>query len=343
MKVSQIVRNLIHDDPNNVERSKPYLDIDVANNYADYEIGAQDFIYGNTTLVFSGPPLLRQAIKEPDYIFQVGVTTSMNISQNRAYIPWDEFGYAYTRSIPSKVQNSITMGKMHTTSGNLLAALYRWLVRFMIQSKDDTRFKAYPGAPPTDDLNQPTEEAVPLLSAYQNQLMNMGSELFCIPFGLLIIQLDGNFDIQTTRYAERCKIPVYTEAIGADSPVIQESTQLACTRILPATGLTVSTRAKSPYILPGPEDPIRTILSITADRIKDYIRTKAYAVIDNIPGISDETRITLKRKVNEALEAAEDFTNIKEIERIITDILNVGTFGGVQIKLDLEDILQGRF
>lgn len=244
MKISALLRDLLP------EQKLDLQSLDISNRVAGDETSALDFIYGDTTMLFSGPPLLSQARKYPDLIAQVGASTSISINQRRNDVGWDEFGYKYTRSIPGKIQNSISIGKIHTSKSSGLSSMYKWLAKLMKgQKQDDAVFISAPGNDP-----EATASKEPL-SGYSDQMFNLSSEMFCIPFGLFLVQLDGNLDIRLTRYAENCKLPALSEGYSSE-PASAENLMISCTRIIPATGLKVSTKKiTKPYSLPGPGIP----------------------------------------------------------------------------------------
>lgn len=223
----------------------PLLDLDPYNNYSDgRELSGGDFINGENTFIFSGPPLLDHMIKYPKYVYPIGNTMSFSISQNRGYIPLTEFGSQDTRHIPSKMNYNITMSRVLDAHQDLGYCLYRWQVAISKDRKaTGMEFSKLPG-------HNPLKTQVPTFDEYKH-FFSLNSELFLCPFGLLVVQLDGYNNIKVAGYAENCKIPNKSLQLSAN-PTTDEPISILVTRLKPALGLKLSTKAKKNYTLKAP-------------------------------------------------------------------------------------------
>lgn len=246
MKLETLLNSLGSSEQNSISS------FDVANRFADVDLTGGDFVGSSNVLVFSGPPLLDQALKNKEILRPVGLINSLGISVNKQYFPWTEMGYKYMRAVPHKISYNLNMGRLIASSGDIMFALYQWAIvqmkrRGLIDA--NINFSEEVGVNPED----PNSNAK--LDSFTH-FHNLGSEFFNMPFGLLLISMNNYYKVLSTEYVELCKVLGKGKQIS-DSPITMENIQILATRIRPAKGLKVSSASssgkKKPYYVITPE------------------------------------------------------------------------------------------
>lgn len=230
------------------------------------EITPGEFISGENIFVFAGPPLLEQAVRSQDYLLPVGTCTVLNLQEQKQYLSWEEFGYKYTRHVPNKIAYAFSINKINTTQGDILHSFYAWAVKFMADAKRNTAvFTDAPGMAMGADSTDITR---------YNQFTNFGSEFFNSPFGILLAVVNNYYDLVKAQYIECCKFPARSTLFQAGGPGLEEAGQILCTRVRPAVGIRLGTKAKKPFTIAPP--PSAVDASNAANRAEDE------TVLDNL-------------------------------------------------------------
>lgn len=243
MQLSQVLKGVLTEK----EAKGRLLKIDPRNSSVGSDLTANDFIYGDTTALFAGPPLLEQARRFPQFVIPMGNTTTLGITEVKEYAPWREFGFNGERAVPGKTRYSINIDKILDNQKDLITSCYSWMVEV---SKARSNQKMVFFRPPGAKVNASSTNTDQDLSAY-GHVSDFGSELLNIPFGMLIVQLDSWNNIKVAGYAQICKIPQRSSSYSSN-PVTAQQSQIMVTRIIPATGMKVGTPPKITYKLAAP-------------------------------------------------------------------------------------------
>ena len=82
-------------------------------------------------------------------------------------------------------------------------------------------------------INQINPHDVKLPPGYENIFLNLASDLFDQPVGLLLYFKDSNYDTVGANYLEYCYVPVHGIGADANGVVIQEDVTVQFERLTP--------------------------------------------------------------------------------------------------------------
>jgi len=197
------------------------------------------FVTGALTLIAAGPPRLAQmggslqsaagAIdgEAADIVFPIGVTQNINHSQNKSFMRIWELGSERSYFIGGRTVGQLALSRVFYHGASLLRVLYAYYkdergriqVPWMFQNQ---------GA-----LNMMNEHDVIVPPGYENLFLNLASDLFNQPIGLLIYMKDSNIKTMGAIYLEGCYIPNHTWATDAQGTIVQETVAVQYERVMP--------------------------------------------------------------------------------------------------------------
>jgi hypothetical protein len=234
--------------------------LDPFNRYAEIDLSINDYINYQTCLLFSGPPRLLDVIKNREMVKPVGLCINFFLQSEKKYVVWDELNSDEERHIPGKTRISMQLGRIMTNHNSLLYALYRWLTVTLLtkEKQQDSNlglgqllpFINYPGfATRQANSSYPPDSDKAFAHNRSNRhYHNLHSELFHMPFGFLVVKLDGFLNLVDAIYVENCKVRVNNFSIQ-DAPLIVENASILCSKVRPANGLTLKTITQSEFNL----------------------------------------------------------------------------------------------
>ena len=186
------------------------------------------------TLLAAGPPRISSYggalgtalyLSEDDTViaYPVGMTQQVGLSQNRQFSRFWEVGSERSYFISGRTMQQMTLSRVYYHGPSLLRVLYAYY--------DDgltvTSLLAGSWA-----LN-PNPHQVQNAAGYQNLFMNLASDLFAQPVGLMLYMKDSNFETIGAGYCESCVIPNHTLMTDAQGTVVQENVALQFERVVP--------------------------------------------------------------------------------------------------------------
>lgn len=186
-----------------------------------YERFSQFSASPDTTLMFAGPARYTGLSDSTADLIPIGLTDGIQYGASASLARLYEIGSNRAFFTRGKTVSSISFGRMLADNGNILHALSRNAYRPLMNIDG---MKAG-GA----DVPSP------------NIMMNLDSEYFAVPFGLLLVfktrggDSDGYGKTLTAVYLEYCMIEGYNFSINAQSPVIVEGVSLQYDRPVPVS------------------------------------------------------------------------------------------------------------
>jgi len=186
-----------------------------------YERFSQFSASPDTTALFAGPARYTGLAGDGASLIPIGLADGIGFQSQSGIQPLYEIGSNRTFFTRGKTTHSMTMGKMLADQRNILAALSA---------------AAYRPLMATDGSKSPGAE-----SPNPDIMMKLDSEFFAVPFGLLMVfktrggGSDGYGKALTALYLEYCMFANYGFNIASQSPVIQESVNLAFDRPVPVS------------------------------------------------------------------------------------------------------------
>ncbi len=238
--------------PNNVAKQDSMFSLDPANRNAEFALSPGDYVTGETTALFSGPPTLFQALQNTEALKPVGMCTGLQVQVNNNLIPWVELNARYARSIIGRTSSSLVLARLAQNHNSLLYSLYRWSTALLLTQKNYHQenfalseiysFSEAPGyhTAQADSRFAPGSKEVYMQNKSNRQFNNLGSEYFRQPFGLAILEMDQFYNIVGVMYAQNCKVTTWGKSYSGSNPV-SENTQISCTNIVAGNGLQFAT------------------------------------------------------------------------------------------------------
>lgn len=183
---------------------------------------------GEATILFSGPPVLNpsgaNAQNISELLVPIGAVQNFNDTQVPRIVPFNEMGSVLERQAGGTPQTQAQLGRVLTYHSNLAHAMYAWIAKIS-------------GDKPTQFMFAPGETSGP----GKAHLTSMFSDLFRMPFGMLLVTVTAGGNIVSKEYYERCLIAQFGKTIQAGNPLIVEQMAMRVTRKVPADNITLNT------------------------------------------------------------------------------------------------------
>jgi hypothetical protein len=198
------------------------------------------FVAGNFIGLFAGPPRLATvggavtagvAVANParaaQLVYPIGITQNFNLSQNMQLARIFELGSDRSYFIPGRVVGQIGLGRVLYHGPSLLRVLYAYYQDLVPSTIVEALF------PNVGASTMPNPHDVVVPAGYENFYINLASDLFSQPFGLLAVMRDSNQDTYGAVYAEACYIPNHSFSVDSQGVVIQEQVGIQYELLVP--------------------------------------------------------------------------------------------------------------
>ena len=174
----------------------------------------------DTTILFAGPARYTGLGDSTSVLIPIGLTDGLQFSSNAQLARLYEIGSNRAFFTRGKTISAITFSKMLADQQNILNALSAAAYRPLLNADG---FKA-PGA----------------VSPNPSIMMNLDSEFFAVPFGILLVFKTrgggtGTGKILSALYLEYCMFENYSFSIAATAPVIAEGISIQFDRPVPVS------------------------------------------------------------------------------------------------------------
>lgn len=199
------------------------------------------FMSGAYTVICAGPPRLANvggpealgaaltagSTAEDMLAYPIGVVQNFNLSHNMQVNRIFELGSVRSYHIPGRVMGQIGLGRVLYHGPSLLRVLYAYYQDIIPPTFVNPVF-ANAGA-----AAMPNPHDVIIPPGYENIFLNLASDLFTQPVGLLTLMKDSNEDTLGAGYFESCYIPNHSIATDAMGTLIQEQCAIQFERMVP--------------------------------------------------------------------------------------------------------------
>lgn len=190
------------------------------------------------TLIAAGPPRITEYggaafaqiafSGQQGVAFPIGSVQNMNLSQNRQFNRFWEIGSERSYFISGRTMQQMTLARVLYHGPSLLRVLYAYYTDAVPPTVVEPLY-ANAGAfiaNPHDVIMTP---------GYETLFINLASDLFSQPIGLLIYLKDTNLENLGAMYCETCQIPNHTFMTDAQGTVIQESAAVQFEQVVPVS------------------------------------------------------------------------------------------------------------
>jgi hypothetical protein len=198
------------------------------------------FLSAAFTLLAAGPPRLANiggatgvaaALSADgagqDFAMPIGVVQNVNLSHNRSFARFWELGSERSYFISGRTVGQLGLSRVMYHGPSLLRMLYAYYQDLLPPTVVPFVFPN----PGIATVANPHNVKIP--PGYENLYLNLASDLFSQPVGLLMYFRDSNEDTVGAIYLEECYIPSHTIATDAGGTVIQESVAMQFERAVP--------------------------------------------------------------------------------------------------------------
>lgn len=218
-------------------------------NWAPYSSHVQgglkegNFLNGQFILICAGPPFFSQVDLSGDgssLVYPIGLTQNVALSQNKAISRIFEIGSDRSYFISGRSVGQLSLGRVVYHGPSLLRALYAY---YDTSTEGDvTAFKMESLTGKTDGGVNPFTEgggthaglhSVKVPPGYDNMFLNLASDLFSQPMGLMLLFKDNQENTVSSVYLDQCYIPQHSIAVDAQGLIIQESVGIQYEKMVP--------------------------------------------------------------------------------------------------------------
>jgi hypothetical protein len=212
--------------------------------YTNYvQAGLVDGTYANAgyTMLAAGPPRIAniggnaaiagavsgngQAANQ--IVFPIGIVQNFNLSHTRQFSRIFEIGSERSYFIGGRTVGQIGLGRIYYWGASLLRILYAYYQNLIPPTLIPAMFPNAGAAA----MSNPHDVIIP--PGYDNIFVNLASDLFTQPVGILMYVRDINLDTLAAVYFEACYLPNHSWATDAQGVLIQESVAVQFERAVP--------------------------------------------------------------------------------------------------------------
>lgn len=212
--------------------------------YTNYvQSGMVDGAYANAgfTLLAAGPPRIAniggaaafaQAVSGAgeaanQIVFPIGIVQNFNLSHTRQFSRIFEIGSERSYFIGGRTVGQLGLARIYYHGASLLRVLYSYYSDLIPPTVVPPMF---PNAGAQTQSN-PHDVIIP--PGYENIYLNLASDLFAQPIGILMYMRDVNQDALGAMYFEACYLPNHSWQTDSQGVLIQESVAVQFERGVP--------------------------------------------------------------------------------------------------------------
>ena len=190
---------------------------------------------GAFTLIAAGPPRLLSGpigqLKGQALTYPIGLVQNFSLSHNRQFSRIFELGSERSYFISGRTTGQISLGRVLYHGPSILRALYATYR----DTEGDVTVNAFDAMGAAADAYNDAinKHDVKIRPGYNNLYLNLASDLFSQPIGLLIKTVDSNEKTIGAVYAEGCYIPNHTFSTDSQGVLVQEQVMIQFERIVP--------------------------------------------------------------------------------------------------------------
>ncbi len=226
--------------------------------YTNYvQAGLVDGAYVNAghTLLAAGPPRIAniggaaafaQAVggngqAANQIVLPIGIIQNFNLSHNRQFSRIFEIGSERSYFISGRTVGQLGLGRVYYHGSSLLRILYAYYQDLVPATFVPAMFPNAGAA----SVSNPHDVIIP--PGYENIYLNLASDLFTQPIGILFYIRDINQDSLGAIYFEACYLPQHSLATDSQGVLIQENVAVQFERAVPVaiSALTLISNASS--------------------------------------------------------------------------------------------------
>ena len=180
----------------------------------------------------------------PDFAIPIGVVDNATLGQDRQLAQIFEIGSKRSYLLASRTIGQMTIARVFYKGPNLLRMLYAFYPSKQMTAASGDRdsmilrdIESNKGTPiGTIGLNATALARLPDIRdnpGYNNVILNLNSDLFSQPYGMILYMKDNHENDVAAVYLEECYVANHSMAISANSVVVAENVTMRFERIVP--------------------------------------------------------------------------------------------------------------
>lgn len=228
-----------------------------------------NFVNAQFIVLSAGPPRLQDlgggAAVDPtgavkDTVYPIGLTQNISISQNKSVSRIFEIGSDRSYTITGHTFGQLSLSRILYHGGNLLRCLYAYYgtgpevgsypIDPLFASEGALETLNFPftdsATGVADDNTKDSQvqiksglHGVRVPPGFGNLFLNLASDLFSQPIGLLLTILDNEENSVAQTYFEECYIPAHSIGMDSQGLIVQESVGIQYERMVPIDNVSV--------------------------------------------------------------------------------------------------------
>lgn len=199
-----------------------------------------EFLSASLSLIAAGPPRL-SIIGESfigagpegglidEIVFPIGMTQNFNLGQNQQLTRVFEIGSKRSFHISGHSVGQIGLGRVMYHGPSLLRSVYAYYQDLI----DPTLVPSVIGGANVGAALLANPHNVKVPPGFENLFINLASDMFSQPVGMMICLKNSNELTFGAVYAEACYVPQHTFGFDAQGIIVQESLSLQFERLVP--------------------------------------------------------------------------------------------------------------
>lgn len=205
------------------------------------------YVSGAFTLLAAGPPRLANinpAAAVPgapksllggsaatEFAIPIGVVQNLNLSHNRQFSRFWEIGSERSYFVSGRTMGQLSLSRIMYHGPSLLRMMYAYYSDAFPSTVVPALFGDGFGSGLFAGVANKHDVIIP--PGYKNIFMNLASDLFSQPIGLLMYLKDNNEASMSAGYLEHCVIPNHNIGTDSQGVVVQESASVQFERLVP--------------------------------------------------------------------------------------------------------------
>lgn len=220
--------------------SSDTTNIDPWNQMVQFEDDPNKVASGDTTIAFSGPPVFA---KPPGgdiskLLVPIGALQGFNENSTNGIAQFPEIGSRLKRAARGQANYQLSIQRVLSHHSNILYAMYAWLANAPGVNQAWDLHVAPGELKRPDPTDTGTRATVP-----SPHWTSFESEIFGVPFGMLLATVSGDGTVISQEYWERIFVTNHGKQVGAGQPLIQEGISLIATRKVPADNVIINAKS----------------------------------------------------------------------------------------------------
>jgi hypothetical protein len=199
-------------------------------------LGEGRFASGVFTMLAAGPPRLAAvggsaaaaaSVGKQNWALPIGIVQNFNLAHNKAFARFWELGSERSYFIAGRTVAQAGFGRVLYNGPSILRVMYAFY-----QDPAPTLVPTF-GVDPNIMASVANQHDVKIPPGFENIYLNLASDLFSQPCGLLVYMKDSNETTLCAFYLEETYIPSHSIATDAQGCVVQEQVALQPERVVP--------------------------------------------------------------------------------------------------------------